>query len=274
MQKNSSNENDNNSKQPQTPPPSTISPSTPSPPPAIGNPHCSIGNSPNKFSLPLESMLAKTFQLCPSMLTNPLNLSPTAISRGAELFSRYQSQCRNQFENKNQDVSSFDENGNSKNFLNIETKGKRSKMTDTRKIDKIAESLRSTTKDRLMSEQHEHLNKLPLVPQNMQLPLPLDMKSVPNFGSLPVRFGGPGTLGNGDDLKASNLGAGSSTTLNDTVPDNAALKNTLTPSTTAPSGLTPKQTNSKLYATCFICHKQLSNQYNLRVHLETHQNVR
>lgn len=32
--------------------------------------------------------------------------------------------------------------------------------------------------------------------------------------------------------------------------------------------------SSKLYATCFICHKQLSNQYNLRVHLETHQNVR
>lgn len=38
---------------------------------------------------------------------------------------------------------------------------------------------------------------------------------------------------------------------------------------------TPKApSNSKLYATCFICHKQLSNQYNLRVHLETHQNVR
>ncbi|KAJ6634638.1 Protein bowel, partial [Pseudolycoriella hygida] len=36
----------------------------------------------------------------------------------------------------------------------------------------------------------------------------------------------------------------------------------------------PKASNSKLYATCFICHKQLSNQYNLRVHLETHQNVR
>ncbi|XP_049857859.1 protein bric-a-brac 2-like isoform X2 [Schistocerca gregaria] len=30
---------------------------------------------------------------------------------------------------------------------------------------------------------------------------------------------------------------------------------------------------SKLYATCFVCGKQLSNQYNLRVHLETHQNV-
>lgn len=39
-------------------------------------------------------------------------------------------------------------------------------------------------------------------------------------------------------------------------------------------GIPPKASNSKLYATCFICHKQLSNQYNLRVHLETHQNVR
>ncbi|XP_058117860.1 broad-complex core protein isoforms 1/2/3/4/5 [Anopheles ziemanni] len=36
----------------------------------------------------------------------------------------------------------------------------------------------------------------------------------------------------------------------------------------------PKPPSSKLYATCVICNKQLSNQYNLRVHLETHQNVR
>ncbi|XP_005187218.2 uncharacterized protein LOC101892229 isoform X1 [Musca domestica] len=40
----------------------------------------------------------------------------------------------------------------------------------------------------------------------------------------------------------------------------------------SPQNKTPS--SSKLYATCFICHKQLSNQYNLRVHLETHQNVR
>ncbi|XP_052888735.1 protein tramtrack, alpha isoform [Anopheles moucheti] len=37
---------------------------------------------------------------------------------------------------------------------------------------------------------------------------------------------------------------------------------------------TQKPPSSKLYATCMICNKQLSNQYNLRVHLETHQNVR
>lgn len=223
-------------------------------------------------------MLAKTFQLCPSMLTNPLNLSPTAISRSAELFSRYQIQCRNQFENKNQqDLTAFDENGNSKNFLNIETRGKRSKMTDTRKIDKIAESLRSTSKDRLMSDQQEHLNKMTMVPQNLQSPIALDMKSVPNFGSLPVRFHTAGTMGNGDEIKKEclpNMAGGSSASLNETGPDNRTLKNTLASPTTAACGLPPKQTNSKLYATCFICHKQLSNQYNLRVHLETHQNVR
>lgn len=223
-------------------------------------------------------MLAKTFQLCPSMLTNPLNLSPTAISRSAELLSRYQTQCRNQFENKNQqDLTAFDENGNSKNFLNIETRGKRSKMADTRKIDKIAESLRSTSKDRLISDQQDHLNKMTMIPQNLQLPIALDMKSVPNFGSLPVRFNTTGTMGNGDEIKKeclSNIGGGSSSSLNETGPDNRTLKNTLTPPTAAACGLTPKQTNSKLYATCFICHKQLSNQYNLRVHLETHQNVR
>ncbi|GLH10751.1 Protein bric-a-brac 2 [Gryllus bimaculatus] len=31
--------------------------------------------------------------------------------------------------------------------------------------------------------------------------------------------------------------------------------------------------SSKLFATCIVCGKQLSNQYNLRVHMETHQNV-
>lgn len=42
----------------------------------------------------------------------------------------------------------------------------------------------------------------------------------------------------------------------------------------SPSGTPPQKPPTKLYATCFICNKQLSNQYNLRVHLETHQNVR
>lgn len=40
------------------------------------------------------------------------------------------------------------------------------------------------------------------------------------------------------------------------------------------TGPPAKIPNSKLFAKCFICSKLLSNQYNLRVHLETHQNMR
>jgi len=36
---------------------------------------------------------------------------------------------------------------------------------------------------------------------------------------------------------------------------------------------TASTTTGKLFATCLVCGKQLSNQYNLRVHMETHQNV-
>lgn len=216
------------------------------------------------------------------MLANPLNLSPTAISRGAELFTRYQNQCRlNQLDAKNQDSMPFDENGNSKTFLNIETKGRKTKLTDARKIDKIAENLRSSSKDRiLMAEQHDHLNKLPSAPQDQSLSMPLDMKTVASYNTMPNRFGAM-PLGNGEDLITakdcmSNLSAGSSTSLNDgnMTSDADALKKSSTTTLPVACTLNPKPANSKLYATCFICHKQLSNQYNLRVHLETHQNVR
>ncbi|KDR20412.1 Protein bric-a-brac 2, partial [Zootermopsis nevadensis] len=36
---------------------------------------------------------------------------------------------------------------------------------------------------------------------------------------------------------------------------------------------TASTSTGKLFATCLVCGKQLSNQYNLRVHMETHQNV-
>lgn len=278
FQKNQSSDIESNTKQSQTPPPVAVSPTSPSPPPA----NSALVNVPSKFSnLPLESMLAKTFQLCPSMLTSPLNLSPTAISRGAELFSRYQNQCRlNQLEQKNSDSMPFDENGNSKTFQSIESKGRKSKLTDTRKIDKIAENLRTSSKDRnLTGEQLDHLAKMPMVPQNLSLPMPLNMKAVSNFNAMPNRFGVM-PLGNGEDLKTPkdlpNMSTGTSTPVNDInmTSDTSALKKSLTPTTTAPCPINQKQSNSKLYATCFICHKQLSNQYNLRVHLETHQNVR
>lgn len=272
-------------KQSQASTPAPQSPTTPSPPPTAVN--SALVNSSGKFSLPLESMLAKTFQICPSMLTNPLNFSPNALNRSAELFSRYQAHCRmNQMDPKPHDPMSFDENGNSKNFLNIESKGRKSKLADTRKIDKIAENLRSSTKERNASMNDHHndqINKHPLVAQSLAMPIPLDMKSTTNFNILPNRFGSAAmAMGNGDDFKTSaDMSAGTSAAnINDignSTNNSNALKS-LAPTATTPtppaSNTNQKPANSKLYATCFICHKQLSNQYNLRVHLETHQNVR
>lgn len=44
------------------------------------------------------------------------------------------------------------------------------------------------------------------------------------------------------------------------------------PNSSRPSSRPPRGGGTKLFVTCFICGKQLSNQYNLRVHMETHQN--
>jgi len=58
---------------------------------------------------------------------------------------------------------------------------------------------------------------------------------------------------------------------NDNAKKSATVPGTIA---TTNSGPTTKIPNSKLFAKCFICSKLLSNQYNLRVHLETHQNMR
>ena len=44
-------------------------------------------------------------------------------------------------------------------------------------------------------------------------------------------------------------------------------------SSSSPSTSSRLSPGTKLFATCLVCGKQLSNQYNLRVHMETHQNV-
>ncbi|PSN34491.1 hypothetical protein C0J52_15807 [Blattella germanica] len=44
-------------------------------------------------------------------------------------------------------------------------------------------------------------------------------------------------------------------------------------SSSSPSTSNRLSPGTKLFATCLVCGKQLSNQYNLRVHMETHQNV-
>ena len=230
------------------------------------------------------------------MLGNPLNFSQSALNRGAEIFARYQNQYRfNQFDNKFIDggsASNIDENGNKKNMLNIEANAagsKKGKLADMRKIDKIAENLRSASNSKGMVESmHQsaqgHHQANARTSQHSSAGAPLILKSPP-FGSLSHRFGSVAT---GDELPMKSPAECMSALMesqqtppppfhqNEPPPPTSVDTNFLDKSLAAATAaaLTPKPSNSKLYATCFICHKQLSNQYNLRVHLETHQNVR
>lgn len=232
-------------------------------------------------------MFAKTFQFCPSILANPLNFSQAAMNRSAEFFNRYaQNQCRsNQMEPKPNDSSSFDENGNSKHFLNIEGKNKKTKMaTDMRKIDKIAETLRSASttiaKNLSISEQQYYDKPIAASGSHNSTPSPLMMKLPPPsspFANFSHRFGSSSSIN--EDVKPPIDCINSSVIASASAPNNqshsdASIADKVLPVAANCAVSAPKAPNSKLYATCFICHKQLSNQYNLRVHLETHQNVR
>lgn len=138
---------------------------------------------------------------------------------------------------------------------------KRLKPTSLRRIDKIAENLRcgasstsppnsaspSSTKSFLdhfsqMSVVKKELSptSYPMSPADPNNPKPTGMEKLLNFSN--------------DASKRSSVPGGTVATTN--------------------SGPTTKIPNSKLFAKCFICSKLLSNQYNLRVHLETHQNMR
>lgn len=213
-------------------------------------------------------------------MSSPLNFSQSALNKGAEIFARYQNQYRinQQADRKSNDsistTSNIDENGNKKNLLSIDNKMKKSKSTDMRKIDKIAENLRSASNSAAKTVQSSEAKQL--LPAHTHLPS-LMLKSPP-FGNLSHRFSTAstsddtsykGTLENLVNLREHQHHATSPFLSTEIISPDASI---VTPPTTlAPA---PKTPNSKIYATCFICHKQLSNQYNLRVHLETHQNVR
>lgn len=227
-------------------------------------------------------------------MPTPLNFSQSAINRGAELFARYQSQCRlNQQQQQQQQMeqkaidsnslmpSNVDENGNKKNILNLEIPNKKNKVADMRKIDKIAENLRSASNSSAKSMQSMVEVKTPAIAHAAS---PSMLLKSPPFGSLAHRF--TPTIGPPDDkgpptetmLNIRDLPSHAHSPSPFMSGESATSDQPLTPVSMAGNIVTapcpPKPSNSKIYATCFICHKQLSNQYNLRVHLETHQNVR
>lgn len=199
----------------------------------------------------------KSLQYYPNLIPQPLNFTQSALNKTNELIAKYQQQCNLFQSSKDEDVE---------NIHKRNASGEKKFCKDTRKIDKIAENLRSGNGPKEDSSNVKlpmNLTHPTLMKQSVysQQPYMLDEKpksadailehsanmqhQQPHF---PITDGISQMVG---------VGTG----------ENNILEKTITNPQT-------KTANSKLYATCFICHKQLSNQYNLRVHLETHQNVR
>lgn len=212
-------------------------------------------------------------------MQQPLNYSAKQCDNDTVNHFRYLSAKinANNSNNENNNIHNDDEmkkhlsSSINENLINQQLQ-KKSKLSDMRKIDKIAESLRgaTTSKNFLDLHQQHHHPKLPLILPQGGSPSSFMLKS-PLMAALPHNFLTDDLLMmQKNDLfhEAANhsMRSGSETPTH----DSGMMDKVSTPQSPTVS----KTANSKLYATCFICHKQLSNQYNLRVHLETHQNVR
>lgn len=148
---------------------------------------------------------------------------------------------------------------------------KRMKPTNLKKIDRIAENLRfganssppsssspSSTKSFL-----EHFNQMSVKKESTPTPT---YPILPN--TLAAQFLNDKNLQKPTMENLLNYSAATN--------ENSNKKSTTQGNSTnnTGTGAPTKIPNSKLFAKCFICSKLLSNQYNLRVHLETHQNMR
>lgn len=171
-------------------------------------------------------------------------------------------------------------NGNANNFMDDLYKKekllqeKRMKPANLKKIDRIAESLRfganSTSPPSSSSPSSaksflEHFNQMTVkkeqTPPNSAYSLSPNTLQSTQFMMNDKNSPKPtieNLLNYSNDGKKATQGNQTTTTV---MPNNQP-------------GTPTKIPNSKLFAKCFICSKLLSNQYNLRVHLETHQNMR
>lgn len=299
----------------------------------------------------LENLFSKPqfpfFPMLPAV-AQPLNFSQHSARLATDLFNKFNNQLllNQQHQSHGKDshspesdsnMAGMDDdvrmnkdtnnnnNSNSINSCNTNSNNRSKIRSELKKIDKIAENLRTTNKFFL---DHQHQMQLPksissLLPQQLTAASPLLLKpplaactaSMHNFlqpGLTPKDLGDmniksemscamdssstgmnsepstPTSLMPKTDLLSNSNSSLNSNEATNLIMDKSGFStnqvqhpaSTPTPpgsSTANASGTgtgTTKAGNSKLFATCFICHKQLSNQYNLRVHLETHQNVR
>lgn len=209
------------------------------------------------------------------LLTQPLNFSASRLPFPSMLSQMPQLPPQSPQFNKSPNGSSSLEQ-ESRNFIDELYKkdrmiqDKRMKPANLRKIDKIAENLRfganstsppssaspSSTKSFLDHFSQMSVVKKELSPSSFPMS-PTSMQSASAY------------LNDKNAMKTATM----ENLLNFS---NDVTKKVSVPGTVATTnpGPTTKIPNSKLFAKCFICSKLLSNQYNLRVHLETHQNMR
>lgn len=240
----------------------------------------------HKMPSPFDNIFNKSFQFYPNLLNQPINYSRRSEndsnsnnSNNSSNVSNYRYQnhkTSNQDKFTNNSHNDTDDGptcltkktSSSSSNCGGESNQKKTKISDMRKIDRIAENLRCATATKNFFDQH---HKLPLMlPPTPATSLMLKPSQIP---SLPHQFLGDDAMGipktpenlfldANHNQSMTMQSAGSNGPMHH---DNALDKL---------NAAAIKTANSKLYAKCFICHKQLSNQYNLRVHLETHQNVR
>jgi hypothetical protein len=206
----------------------------------------------SKLSSPFDNFFPRPLNLYPPLLTQPLNFSCNRTAN--EFFAKFSMPpfmpskplCN---DDNNNNITDADHDRKS----NLESK--KNKAPDKKKIDKIAENLRSTTITTPISNQYLFPKSPLLMNQSPAMPSNAMMMKPPSF---PNHFLADSFMSKvPENLMFDQQTHGINHEKHDSEPM-----------------MEKKPPISKLYATCFICNKQLSNQYNLRVHLETHQNVR
>lgn len=222
---------------------------------------CPLNPLAIKIPSPLENFFIKSFHLLPNLMPQPLNFSQSALNKTSEILTRYYQHCNilQQSANEEQDNSSTDKIFN-KDILSGEAKY----VKDVKKIDKIAENLRCTNSNGLFRDTTAPVNTISSSP-SLLISNKSSCHSVPSHLLMKNKVISKTTQDEKDDL------ANAHSLPNFNQSENLEASKFLIEKTINSQ---QKPTSSKLYATCFICHKQLSNQYNLRVHLETHQNIR
>lgn len=237
-----------------------------------------------KQQSPLESFFSRSLNLFPHMMPEPLNYSNT---RGNDILNRLsQSATHLKLPHSPKGNSiSVDENANieertkspfgerrasSVGAVTHHQSNTRQSASDIKRIDKIAETLRTVNKNYF--EQLSTSKACTMIPHSPPVSLS-QMKQQQQHQqqhqqpAFPPNF--PGHFLS-DEIAIRRT------------PDNMMFEPQMTMSESFGAATEimmdkpalPKPANQKLYATCFICNKKLSNQYNLRVHLETHQNMR